>query len=73
MRSQLRAWREHMSSSLSHSVLKGPKWCVRIDVVGVVLLRNTFLRQIDVLRRLNYRGANVPNIAEDRVVEELLK
>ncbi|KAF8519708.1 ubiquitin-conjugating enzyme/RWD-like protein [Gautieria morchelliformis] len=28
---------------------------------------------IDVLRRLNYRGANVPNIAEDRVVEELLK
>jgi len=28
---------------------------------------------IDVLRRLNYRGANVAQIAEDRVVEELLK
>lgn len=29
--------------------------------------------QIDVLRRLNYRGANVANINEDRIVEELLK
>ena len=29
--------------------------------------------QIDVLRRLNYRGANVANINDDRVVEELLK
>ncbi|EPQ54899.1 hypothetical protein GLOTRDRAFT_139354 [Gloeophyllum trabeum ATCC 11539] len=28
---------------------------------------------IDVLRRLNYRGANVTKITEDRVVEELLK
>ncbi|KAG6829460.1 hypothetical protein H0H92_004422 [Tricholoma furcatifolium] len=28
---------------------------------------------IDVLRRLNYRGANVANLTEDRVVEELLK
>ncbi|KAI0686998.1 ubiquitin-conjugating enzyme/RWD-like protein [Earliella scabrosa] len=28
---------------------------------------------IDVLRRLNYRGANVANINDDRVVEELLK
>jgi len=28
---------------------------------------------IDVLRRLNYRGANVGKIAEDKVVEELLK
>jgi len=28
---------------------------------------------IDVLRRLNYRGANVANITEDRIVEELLK
>ncbi|KII90998.1 hypothetical protein PLICRDRAFT_697404 [Plicaturopsis crispa FD-325 SS-3] len=28
---------------------------------------------IDVLRRLNYRGANVAKINEDRVVEELLK
>ncbi|EJC98382.1 uncharacterized protein FOMMEDRAFT_23645 [Fomitiporia mediterranea MF3/22] len=28
---------------------------------------------IDVLRRLNYRGSNVANITEDRVVEELLK
>ena len=35
----------------------------------------TLLRgvQIDVLRRLNYRGANVANINDDRVVEELLK
>lgn len=29
--------------------------------------------QIDVLRRLNYRGANVANINDDRIVEELLK
>jgi hypothetical protein len=29
--------------------------------------------QIDVLRRLNYRGANVGKLTEDRVVEELLK
>jgi ubiquitin-conjugating enzyme (huntingtin interacting protein 2) len=29
--------------------------------------------QIDVLRRLNYRGANVAQITDDRVVEELLK
>lgn len=29
--------------------------------------------QIDVLRRLNYRGANVAKISEDRVVEALLK
>ncbi|KIJ98078.1 hypothetical protein K443DRAFT_221603 [Laccaria amethystina LaAM-08-1] len=28
---------------------------------------------IDVLRRLNYRGANVAQITDDRVVEELLK
>jgi len=28
---------------------------------------------IDVLRRLNYRGANVANIGDDRIVEELLK
>ncbi|KAK1215366.1 Ubiquitin-conjugating enzyme E2 1 [Marasmius sp. AFHP31] len=28
---------------------------------------------IDVLRRLNYRGANVAQISEDRIVEELLK
>jgi len=28
---------------------------------------------IDVLRRLNYRGANVAKLTEDRVVEELLK
>ncbi|CAE6493407.1 unnamed protein product [Rhizoctonia solani] len=28
---------------------------------------------IDVLRRLNYRGANVAKIPEDRIVEELLK
>jgi len=28
---------------------------------------------IDVLRRLNYRGANVPKITDDRIVEELLK
>ncbi|GJJ15357.1 hypothetical protein Clacol_009633 [Clathrus columnatus] len=28
---------------------------------------------IDVLRRLNYRGSNVPNISDDRIVEELLK
>jgi ubiquitin-conjugating enzyme (huntingtin interacting protein 2) len=29
--------------------------------------------QIDVLRRLNYRGANVAKIPDDKVVEELLK
>ncbi|EMD39899.1 hypothetical protein CERSUDRAFT_112150 [Gelatoporia subvermispora B] len=28
---------------------------------------------IDVLRRMNYRGANIANINDDRVVEELLK
>jgi len=28
---------------------------------------------IDVLRRLNYRGANVGKLTDDRVVEELLK
>jgi len=28
---------------------------------------------IDVLRRLNYRGTNVAQISEDRIVEELLK
>ncbi|KAH9831423.1 ubiquitin-conjugating enzyme/RWD-like protein [Rhodofomes roseus] len=28
---------------------------------------------IDVLRRMNYRGANVANINDDRVVEEMLK
>ncbi|TFK22922.1 hypothetical protein FA15DRAFT_705929 [Coprinopsis marcescibilis] len=28
---------------------------------------------IDVLRRLNYRGANVAQITDDRIVEELLK
>jgi hypothetical protein len=31
------------------------------------------LVQIDVLRRLNYRGANVAKIPDDKVVEELLK
>ncbi|KAK7001814.1 ubiquitin-conjugating enzyme E2-24 kDa [Favolaschia claudopus] len=30
-------------------------------------------QQIDVLRRLNYRGANVAQINDDRIVEELLK
>ncbi|KAG6914241.1 hypothetical protein DXG01_001500 [Tephrocybe rancida] len=28
---------------------------------------------VDVLRRLNYRGPNVANVTEDRIVEELLK
>jgi len=28
---------------------------------------------IDVLRRLNYRGSNIVNIPEDRVIQELLK
>jgi len=28
---------------------------------------------IDVLRRLNYRGANIANLNDDRIVEELLK
>jgi len=28
---------------------------------------------VEVLRRLNYRGSNVSNIPEDRIVEELLK
>jgi len=28
---------------------------------------------IDVLRRLNYRGANITKIPDDKVVEELLK
>jgi hypothetical protein len=30
------------------------------------------LVQIDVLKRLNYRGANVTKITEDQVVEKLL-
>ncbi|KDQ08360.1 hypothetical protein BOTBODRAFT_139070 [Botryobasidium botryosum FD-172 SS1] len=30
-------------------------------------------RVIEVLKRINYRGANVPKISEDTVVEELLK
>ena len=30
------------------------------------------LVQIDVLKRLNYRGANVTKINEDQVVEKLL-
>jgi ubiquitin-conjugating enzyme (huntingtin interacting protein 2) len=29
--------------------------------------------QIEVLKKLNYRGGNVGNVAEDRIVEELLK
>jgi hypothetical protein len=40
------------------------------------IFRNVFSHlysQIDVLRRLNYRGANVAQINDDRVVEELLK
>jgi ubiquitin-conjugating enzyme (huntingtin interacting protein 2) len=32
-----------------------------------------FSVQIDVLRRLNYRGANIAKIPDDKVVEELLK
>ena len=36
-------------------------------------LEELTLPQIDVLRRMNYRGANVANINDDRVVEELLK
>ena len=31
------------------------------------------LPQIDVLRRMNYRGANASKINDDKVVEELLK
>ncbi|KAF9063295.1 ubiquitin-conjugating enzyme/RWD-like protein [Rhodocollybia butyracea] len=37
---------------------------------GIGFPRN---KVIDVLRRLNYRGANVAQISEDRIVEELLK
>ena len=37
------------------------------------LVRSTYCPQIEVLRRLNYRGANVSKINEDRVVEELLR
>lgn len=36
-------------------------------------MRQIPLVQIDVLRRMNYRGANVAKINDDRVVEELLK
>lgn len=34
---------------------------------------HTHALQIDVLRRLNYRGANVAQLTDDRIVEELLK
>jgi ubiquitin-conjugating enzyme (huntingtin interacting protein 2) len=53
----------------------------RSKVVRVVILtvlcsspaQKTCSVQIDVLRRLNYRGANVAKIPDDKVVEELLK
>ena len=38
-----------------------------------VIWFESHLTQIDVLRRLNYRGANVAKITDDKVVEELLK
>ena len=38
-----------------------------------VIWSESHLTQIDVLRRLNYRGANVAKITDDKVVEELLK
>lgn len=44
--------------------------CLTIHIIISIL---TIIIQIDVLRRMNYRGANVANINEDRVVEELLK
>jgi len=37
------------------------------------LIQQTHHPQIEVLRKLNYRGANVAKINEDSVVEELLK
>jgi Fungal ubiquitin-associated domain len=54
-----------------------PKWHVPRSSVFVeidgLLTSSLFFLQIDVLRRLNYRGANVANIGDDRIVEELLK
>ncbi|KAJ3931053.1 MAG: ubiquitin-conjugating enzyme/RWD-like protein [Lentinula lateritia] len=64
---------------------KDPKGSKNIrDEVAIAGLENAHVDQfeglgfprnkvIDVLRRLNYRGANVAQISEDRVVEELLK
>ncbi|KAH9987085.1 ubiquitin-conjugating enzyme/RWD-like protein [Russula vinacea] len=43
----------------------------RAHVTSLRLLTRSV--QIDVLRRLNYRGANVAKISDDKVVEELLK
>lgn len=45
------------------------------ESVVVVHKRLTILTlpQIDVLRRMNYRGANASKINDDKVVEELLK
>jgi ubiquitin-conjugating enzyme (huntingtin interacting protein 2) len=46
---------------------------VRLGKAVFYTMTPLMLTQIDVLRRLNYRGANVANISEDRIVEELLK
>ncbi|KAF7365685.1 Ubiquitin-conjugating enzyme E2-24 kDa [Mycena venus] len=48
-------------------VVSGPSF-FPVEVMTVVSAH-----QIDVLRRLNYRGANVAQINDDRIVEELLK
>ncbi len=46
---------------------------VRDEVAIAGLDKAHVVAQIDVLRRLNYRGANVAKISDDKVVEELLK
>jgi ubiquitin-conjugating enzyme (huntingtin interacting protein 2) len=45
-----------------------------VRATALVVRCPTYIQaQIDVLRRLNYRGSNIAKIAEDKVVEELLK
>lgn len=46
---------------------------VRVPIAPWFLVSTHEKLQIDVLRRLNYRGANVAKISDDKVVEELLK
>jgi ubiquitin-conjugating enzyme (huntingtin interacting protein 2) len=46
---------------------------IALPILTARLLTYANRAQIDVLRRMNYRGSNVPNISEDRIVEALLK
>jgi len=79
-----RYWTQTYAGGPGKTVLRGGAGAGAKDEIAMAGLEKAHVEQfealgferskvIDVLRRMNYRGANVAKINDDRIVEELLK